>query len=158
MVNTQESLLHDLIHSESYEEALRWHSNRGKRIAKGEGPLAFANRAVDDSGLPVEALCASLRGAPKWFNDYVAAKLKKYEGDDTEEYPPGELPPAEERPKTLKIHDAPRDFLVIHLIEFAIMARSPGDLEAYIKRRRIPNARKYAKEIAQLYQQTRGQP
>ena len=60
-----------------------------------------------------------------------------------------------DRPQTLQVLDTPQDFLVVHLIEFTIMCRAPKELDGYVKRRRIPHAKKHAQEISGLFQRMR---
>jgi hypothetical protein len=148
--------LRQLIASPTYTECLRWHAARGEKIEKSDGPLDFSMRAVQASGLSIRALSECLQENPRLFNVFVAAKLKKYEGRDDEEYPPGEEPGPDERPKTLQVLDSPKDFLVVHLIEFTILCRAPKELEGYVKRRRIPHVKRYAKEVLGVFQRTRG--
>jgi hypothetical protein len=154
MVARAEALLRQLIASPAYKECLAWHVARGEKVEKSDGPLAFSLRAVGAAGLSIPALSDCLQEHSRWFNNFVAAKLKKYE-DRVEEYPPGEEPDPDDRPKTLQVLASPKDFLVVHLIEFAILCRAPRNLEGYLRRRRIPHVKQYAKEIAGLFQQTR---
>jgi hypothetical protein len=156
MSGNSEAALQKLIASPAYGECLGWHAARGEKLAEEASTLRFSMAAVELSGLSIAALAECLRDRPRWFNDFVAAKLAKYLGEDDEEYPAGEEPGPDERPKTLAILPMPRDFLVVHLVEFTILCRTPKELAGYVKRRRIPHAARYAKELMSLFRQTRG--
>jgi hypothetical protein len=136
-----------------YQNAVAWHVQRGRKVIPLEPRVEqlLALNAVAASGCTVEEIRTALRGNLDAFNAYASARLDLFQGDSEEEYPPGETPPREERAKTLSIDGYPNMFLVSPLIEFTIMRSRPSELEAFVRRYRIPNASKHSKTLLALF-------
>ncbi len=142
-----------LMQSGPYRETLRWHQDRGLKIVPMDRKiaLALAAKAVIAAECPVADLVRVLETSAPAFNLFVEAKLARFSGDNSDEYPRGEAPPKEERPRTLEVAGYPESFLVVHLCEFTLAAHGAAALEAYAKRYRLPKAKQYAKDVLRIF-------
>lgn len=83
---------------------------------------------------------------------FVKAKLKKYNNvKDKQEYPTGEEPAEEEKDIRIRILPFYRNFLIIYLIEYVLLKTNPAELGPYFNAIRIPNSKKYEKELNRIY-------
>ena len=155
MVDDKTQELSELINSDLYRAALEHHVQQGLKVVPMDPRVALmlAAKAVAASKKEVAALVSVLQSSPVAFANFVTAKIRVFANDKREDYPPGEVPPKEERPKTLALVGYPETFLVAHLCEFAIASSNPGDLEGYAKRFRLPGATKYAKEVLHVFRE-----
>ena len=83
---------------------------------------------------------------------YAIAKLEKYNNvQEIQEYPKGEEP--SESDKDIRLRTLPfyKNFLIIYLIEYFLLKTNPSELETYLKATRVPNAKKYDKELKNIY-------
>jgi hypothetical protein len=67
--------------------------------------------------------------------------------EDDNEYPQGEKPGKDDRPKTIEVLGLTLGFLVLNLIEYILMKRGGKALEEYFKAIRMPKISKYAKQL-----------
>ncbi len=141
--------------SPSYRASLAWHSDRGCTITPLEKniSISIALKALKASGCTIEQLAAILDSDFERFNAFASARMKLYRNDEPEEYPPGEEPGPEDRPKTLAVLGYPEVFLVVPLVEFAILSSCPADVEAFAKRYRMPKAKEHARLLRDLFAQ-----
>jgi hypothetical protein len=155
MAVTEEEALARFVESEAYQQHLRWHVENGCKLAELDTAMALrlAMRAVAAAGCTVAQMAEALARQPVVFDHFVTLKLAALAGDQEEDYPPGEEPPAEERPKVLSFVGYPATFLVGHLAEFTVLTNHPDDFEAYARRYRLPGAKKYAKHMLRLFKQ-----
>lgn len=65
--------------------------------------------------------------------------------EEIEEYPIGES--TDEKPTNIEISGYSRGFLLMNLIEYTLAKQGIQVLEEYLKKSRIPQAKKYAKDI-----------
>ncbi len=84
-------------------------------------------------------------------SNYIVKKLIKYDGVDEQEYPDGEEPDEDEKDIIISDDGYSIVFLAFHLIEYCIIKQDRNHIEDYVKAIRIPNAKKYAKEILKIY-------
>ncbi len=84
--------------------------------------------------------------------NYASIKLVKYSNVKMEqEYPENEQPDADDEDVIIKEMPFYYNFLLIYLIEYFILRNNPEQLEEYLKSIRIPNSKKYAKELRFIY-------
>ncbi|OXG02725.1 hypothetical protein B0A63_02420 [Flavobacterium johnsoniae UW101] len=81
---------------------------------------------------------------------YVEVKLRKYADDTEQEYPKGYNLEKEEDDKVVNLPFY-KNFLIGYLLEYWILKENPLEIEKYVRAIRIPNAKKYAKEITVIY-------
>ncbi|WP_349974686.1 hypothetical protein [Pseudomonas sp. WHRI 8519] len=82
------------------------------------------------------------------IKQYSIIKMSALSKDeDDEEYSPGLAPPDDERSKTIKVGKYSQGFLVTNTIEYALAIKGFEPLLEYLKKSRIPNAKKYAGQI-----------
>lgn len=145
MVDETEQLK-QLLASVEYEQTLGWHVNRGCKIIALDPQIALALEmtTVAASGCSVAELVESTRAEPLAFNWFVAGKLAAFDVDD-----------AQEHPQTVDEGGYPKSFLIGHLCEFSLLRTRPDEFEEYAKRSRIPQAKAYAKTVAQLFDNAR---
>ena len=155
MVATEEEALAEFVASDTYKQHIRWHQEKGCKLAHLDAKKAvrIVMPALAASGCTVAQLAEVLAHQPVAFDHFVQTKLAALEGNVDEDYPPGEKPPAEERPKLVASVGYPETFLVGHLAEFALLTNNPSDFEAYARRYRLPKAKKYAKDMFRLFKQ-----
>lgn len=85
-----------------------------------------------------------------FFNKFVLYKMQKFENAKIdEEYPNGEEPEQENDNETILGYS--KNFLLLYLIEYFLLKTNPSGLEPYLKATRIPNAKKYEKELKEIY-------
>ncbi|MBC9130884.1 hypothetical protein JMI89_08690 [Frischella sp. Ac48] len=84
------------------------------------------------------------------FNEFVLCKMQKFENVKIdEEYPNREEPEQEDDNETILGYS--KSFLLLYLIEYFLLKTNPSGLEPYLKATRIPNAKKYEKELKEIY-------
>lgn len=104
--------------------------------------MAMANLSVDKA-------IYILKNDNKLLN-YVLLKLQKYENVKVEEeYPKGEEVEEEDNNETFLGYS--QSFLLLYLIEYYLLTEFPEKLLSYLTAIRIPNAKKYDKELKELY-------
>lgn len=85
------------------------------------------------------------------FINYVSKKLVKYDGCDEQEYPEGEEPDEDEKDIVISEDGFSKTFLAFHLIEYCVLKNNRDYIDEYVKLIKIPNAKKYAKELKEIY-------
>lgn len=84
------------------------------------------------------------------FCRFTLYKMQKFEGTKIdEEFPDGEDPEIENDNEVILGYS--RSFLLLYLIEYHLLKNNPEKLESYLKIIRIPNAKKYEKELRDIY-------
>jgi hypothetical protein len=85
------------------------------------------------------------------FLKFVLLKMQKFENMKIdEEYPKGEEQNDEED-NNETILGYSKSFLLLYLIEYCLLKNNPYGLLEYLKSIRIPNAKKYEKELKEIY-------
>lgn len=101
---------------------------------------------IVNSNLSIKELQNTLINNKDELINYSINKYKMtYIDEEIEDYPIGEE--VEERPTNIKYTGYSKGFLLMNLIEYSLMKRGNQELEEYLKKSRIPQAKKYAKEI-----------
>lgn len=152
-----DSALLQLVQSERYLQSLDWHIQQGRNILplQPEVDIPLGAKALAVSECTTGELSQSLEEEPLVFQWFVDSKVAAFASDDEEEYPPGEEVPEDERPETIAELGFATTFLIGPLCEFTILRHRPESIEAYAKRYRIPQAKKYAKTVARLFKEAR---
>jgi len=114
--------------------------------------IGVLRREIDNSGLTITYIREQLK-LKKDSIIKLGIQLLKVLRDKPieEEYPQGEEAPAREKTKTISSNGLGVGFGVKYAIYLDFLENNPNELPAYIKKERIPNAAKFAKTLAQLY-------
>lgn len=84
------------------------------------------------------------------FTAYIFSKIKKYENVKfKEDYPKGEEPEKEESNE--EVLGYAKGFILLYAVEYFLLKETPEDLEFYMKETRVPQAKKYTKELKEIY-------
>jgi hypothetical protein len=71
--------------------------------------------------------------------------------DDDQEYPEGNEPDEDDKDEVIETLPYYKNFLVSFLVEYYFLKNKPSELAAYLKAERIPNAKKFEKELKEAY-------
>ncbi|MFK7112912.1 hypothetical protein V3468_00490 [Flavobacterium oreochromis] len=84
------------------------------------------------------------------FMQFVLLKMQKFENVKIdEEFPENENIEIEDDNEIILGYS--KSFLLIYLIEYFLLKTTPLKLEIYLKETRVPNAKKYEKELKEIY-------
>jgi len=105
----------------------------------------------------MEVANLSIENAIKILNEqaddllkFVELKMQKYENVKfQEEFPKYEKPQSYNDNEQILGYS--KGFLITYLIEFYLLKNSPSELVSYLKVYRIPYAKKYEKELKDIY-------
>lgn len=90
------------------------------------------------------------------IEEFSISKIKFFEKiDDKQEFPKGEELGEENKEEVLEILGYSEEFLINNIIEYIIIKSYLDYLEEYLKLRRIPQAKKYAKQLKKIYDDIR---
>ncbi len=83
---------------------------------------------------------------------FAAAKIVKFGKEEAiQEYPEGEEPDEDDKDDNIIHHGYSKGFLLLYATEYFILKYKPDTLAHFLKISRIPQAKKYAKELNDLY-------
>jgi len=100
------------------------------------------------AGLSAQDIMVFMSDQYNAIKQYSIVKLSALAKDEEgEEYSPGLAPPDDERSKTLKVGKYSQGLLVTNTIEYALAIKGVEPLLQYLKKSRIPNAKKYADQV-----------
>ena len=88
------------------------------------------------------------------FIQFVVHKLQKFSGlsfRSQDEFPPGEEPDEDDYDDKERSIGYPKNFLIMHMIEFFILNKKPNILDNYLKFVRMSYAKKYASDLREIY-------
>jgi hypothetical protein len=88
------------------------------------------------------------------FLNFVASKLDAFSAisfKDAQEFPEGEELDDNDFDEEEVILPFAADFLIIYFIEFFLLDKHPEKLEDYLKHIRVGHAKKYAKDLKNIY-------
>ncbi|WP_419690690.1 hypothetical protein ACN22W_35565 [Burkholderia theae] len=109
----------------------------------------FDKGRVEASGLGSDEIKALVQEKDKRFIDFCAAKINFFRTHETkQDFPKGEE--VEDFDKKEKILGFSRGILVMYAIEFLLGIKGQQYLEEYVKKSRIPAAKKYVKDVMEL--------
>jgi hypothetical protein len=110
--------------------------------------LEIANVTIDD-------LLTLLTGDFNKLISFSVAKIVKFDGvEEVQEYPVGEEPDEDDKDDNIVHQGYSKGFLLAYAVEYFILKHKPETLDNYLKISRIPQAKKYAKELKALYEAT----
>lgn len=142
-----------IIGSNQYQNLIDKIQKRTKLKILSEYRDAVATR--DEHKMGIAHLSANdtlelLENDMKNFSEFVLLKMKKFENAKIdEEYPEGEEQDQEDDNETVLGYS--KSFLLLYLIEYFLLKTNPNELEPYLKAIRIPNTKKYEKELKEIY-------
>jgi hypothetical protein len=143
------------IESELYNDLIKQIKEVSKIEVQSNCPemlFSFDKENLDFAKISVDDLESLLNSDKEKIIEYVKIKLIKYLNIEMEqEYPEGYEPDEDDKPVVLKVSPFYKNFLNIYLIEYYLLKNRPTELEAYFKLTRIPGAKKYAKELKEIY-------
>jgi hypothetical protein len=110
-------------------------------------------KQIEASGASLEHLHGVLAQHTERFVKYASACISSTRGESPpQEYPPGY---GEEEPWDVKEElGVTADFVIPHLIDFALLSRDFKDFERYLKATRVPHAAKEAKRLRTIFDAT----
>jgi hypothetical protein len=116
---------------------------RDTTATRDEQKMKFAHLSSDDA-------LKLLENDKDIFSEFVLLKMQKFENAKIdEEYPVGEKPEQENDNEIILGYS--KSFLLLYLIEYFLLKTNSSGLEPYLKATRIPNAKKYEKELKEIY-------
>lgn len=149
----------DVLDSPAYEEILAEVARRTGISIFPQYPAPLQeldSKNVTLAAAPVDTLKDVLQTDRANLVEFSVEKLKKFDGVATkQEYPPGEEPGDEDRDSNVTVQGYSRGFLLINLLEYFVLRDRPDALEAFLKARRIPQAKQYATDLRTLFKKVR---
>lgn len=113
--------------------------------------LKIAEKNLNKSKLSIDDLNEVLT-LDQCFVYYVLKKIEIIDGRVIEEeYPDGQEPDEDEKTVTTAVLGKSVTFIFDNMIEYYFIKNNPIELERYLKDIGIPNSKKYAKEICEVY-------
>lgn len=153
MVKIMEKL-REFIGSDVYENAIKkicQLTNINIYSVYNDVLLKLDNDKLEKAELDIEELTELLKSDYAKLINYVIAKLVKFHGvKEVQEYPEGEEP-EDDAESNKSDQGYSKGFLLMYIIEYAIIRKKPDELDNYLKLNRIPHAKQYAKEIKDIY-------
>lgn len=153
MVMNMESLL-NLINSTNYQMMIaKLEKSLDISVNRNSPPIAVLNydmKKIRISDVEIEEIELLIDEEKEKIISFVSAKLSKYINAKMEqECPKGE--DLDEDDEVIERVPFYGSFLVIYLLEYYLLKNKPSDVESYLKKIRIPQAKKYAKEIKKIF-------
>jgi hypothetical protein len=143
-----------LVESDVYADVVERICVRAKiRLYPGYPPpmQEMDRKSVEASGFSVAELREILESEAEKLARFSVAKIEKMRGvPTTQEYRSGEEPDEDETDVAVADRGYAKGFLLVNLVEYALVTRRPADLDAFLKRRRTPAAKKYAALLREL--------
>lgn len=112
--------------------------------------LKIAKKNLETSDVKLEYLEELLKNDEKSLI-YSFVKMGLIIDNQEEEFSKGEEPSNDEKMVTINSLGKSITFLIDDLIEYYLLKKSQKELENYLKAIRIPNAKKYAQELREVY-------
>ena len=135
--------LDEFVASDSYQAVLHDVLSRcGLPLHSGPEPAVLGELLRQDleaAGVGVRELAGVVTTHGAELARYVQLKLGAYLRD-------------REGDSRIVTDDLSPAFLVGHIVEFHLLADRPDELERYVRRLRIPNARRYAARVRTIYE------
>ncbi|MFJ4111530.1 hypothetical protein [Pseudomonas sp. NPDC089758] len=151
MVTEVDSNLVQIVGSELYQKMISELTSVTKIEIESEYAEIFARldaAKLVRAGLSAQDVMVFMSEKYDAIKQYSIIKLSALPKDeDDEEYSPGLAPPDDERSKTIEVGKYSQGFLVTNTIEYALAIKGFEPLLEYLKKSRIPNAKKYAGQI-----------
>jgi hypothetical protein len=141
-----------IINSNIYQEVILKLANISniKIIDATDVMISFDLKKLEFSGLSCDELAANLISYRNEIEQFIIKKNNELmEENDDQEFPKGM---GVEAARTIEKKGTSSGFLFIALIEFSLIMKSENDLLDYLKKIRIPHAKKYAKQLKKWYE------
>jgi hypothetical protein len=142
-----------IINSNQYQSLIEDIRKRTKLKILTEYRETAANRdeqKIKLAHLSEENIFAVIDTKTDSFKKFALLKMQKFENlQVVEEYPEGEELEEEDNNETILGYS--KGFLFMYLIEYILLKDKPDELLNYLKSVRIPQAKKYEKELKEIY-------
>ena len=125
-------------------------------VNKKTPPITMLNydlSLLKASNLSIEAISSTISVDDK-VCQFIISKIVFYrnrEKEDNNEYPEGENLDEDELPITREVLPYYKDFMFSSLIENCLLKSTSSELFAYLRKTRMPHAKKYEKELREIY-------
>jgi hypothetical protein len=141
----------ELMNSSIYQEVMSKLAflNNIKIINATDLMMSFDLKKLECSGLSCDELLSTLICFRHQVELFVIEKNRTLMPEDDDQEFPKDV--QFEFSKTIEIIGTSSGFLLIALIEFRLIMTSSNALLYYLKKVRIPHAKKYAKQLCQCY-------
>jgi hypothetical protein len=143
------------IGSDIYEKAIELVKNKAQiEISQEYEKVKFIELdSLEKANITINEIENILKSDFEKIIDFIVIKwnLYKDEEDDGGEYPLGEEPDESDKPVLIERHPFYKSFMVGYIVEYYLLKNKPKELLQYIKKIRIPYAKKYEKELKELY-------
>jgi hypothetical protein len=124
------------------------------RVNEANLPSALLNVDVNRlraAKLDAQALENILGTDMNEITRYVVSRIGTVKDDGEQEYPEGEEPDEDDEDEVIETLPYYKNFLVGFIIEYCLLKQKPSELPAYLKALRIPGAKKFEKELKDIY-------
>lgn len=145
------------IESDTYNKLLNKVRSRLKiEINEQSPPIAMLNYDLSflkASNLSIGTISDTISMDDRIYQ-FIVSKVMFYSNqgeEDNNEYPEGEELEDDEHPTTKKVLPYYKDFMFNSLIEYCLLKNTPSDLDTYLRKTRMPHAKKYEKELKEIY-------
>lgn len=154
MVNLEN--LKDLIKSENYVWILEEIKNKLNKKVEDKSPeysiLIYDDKALKAAKLEIEDIFKIINEDKEKILEYIIKTIQFFKNEKfEEEYPEGEELEEDEKSVLIEVRPAPRNFLIGSVIDFYLLKNNFKYLEIYLKLIRMPQAKKYAKQLRKIY-------
>lgn len=150
--------LKEIISSEVYRKIIVEVCRRSKIFLCEEysiGENKIDNNIIEKSGLAIEIIENTLKIENKNFIKFCILKITKKEiQEEVEEYAEGEELDGEEKSIFISSSGYSQGFLIRYLIEYYYLKNEIKDFELYLKSIKIPQPKKYIKELTECYKKS----
>ena len=105
------------------------------------------------SNLSIEAISSTISVDDK-VCQFIISKIVFYRNqkrEDNNEYPEGENLDEDELPITREVLPYYKDFMLSSLIEYCLLKITSSELFEFLRKTRMPYAKKYEKELREIY-------
>ncbi|WP_424409874.1 hypothetical protein [Pasteurella sp. PK-2025] len=142
-----------IINSEQYQNLINSIQKKTKLKILNEYKDTTANRdwqKMKLANLLADDALNLLKNDEATFVNFALMKMQKFENIKmNEEYPSDEKTDIEDDNEIILGYS--KSFLLLYLIEYFILKTKPSELGSYLKTIRIPQAKKYEKELKEIY-------
>jgi hypothetical protein len=143
-----------LISSDAYNAAIE----RIKKKVKIKVNSDYIDRLIEFDKKNLEVSAISIAEIVYLLNldcdkvvEFAVEKLRKYDGVEAEQEYPEDEEPEEDAETNVQYKGYATNFLLMYMIEYFLLKNRPDALEPYLQARRTPHARKYARELRDLF-------
>lgn len=145
------------IESDTYNKLLNKVRSRLRiEINEQFPPIAMLNYDLSflkASNLSIETISNTVSVDDRVYQ-FIVSKMIFYNNqgeEDNNEYPEGEELEEDEHSTIKEVLPYYKDFMFSSLIEYCLLKDSPYSLAFYLRKTRMPHAKKYEKELKEIY-------